>query len=123
MSSNVQPINFEAVKSISEGNALNGRNIVIVDVRGPDEFSAGSIPNAINIPLPDLNQELDLSPEAFKKKYHVDLPKPNSADTGIAVHCQMGGRAARAANALESKGYTENLYIYSPGWKEFSSKI
>ncbi|KAJ1646886.1 thiosulfate sulfurtransferase activity protein [Coemansia erecta] len=123
MSSNVQPISFETVKSISEGNSHDGREIVIVDVRNPGEFSGGSIPKAINIPLPILSQELDLSPEAFKSKYEVDLPKPNSAENGIAVHCQMGGRAAKAANTLESKGYTENLYIYKPGYSEFSSKI
>ncbi|KAJ1719181.1 Thiosulfate sulfurtransferase/rhodanese-like domain-containing protein 3 [Coemansia erecta] len=124
MSSNVKPIDFAAIKSISEGNNYDNREIFIVDVRNPSEFSGGSIPRAVNIPLPDLDAALELPPAQFKTKYGFDLPDPASTDKGLVVHCQMGGRAAKAANALvDKKKYENNLYIYSPGWREFSSKI
>ena len=63
-------------------------SVQIVDVRSPEEWSAGHLPGAVHMPLaalPDRVGELD----------------PAKA---IVVHCQGGGRSAIAASFMKSKG-------------------
>jgi sulfur-carrier protein adenylyltransferase/sulfurtransferase len=62
---------------------------LILDVREPSEAAAGSLPGARLIPLADLPRRLaELDPEAE-----------------IVVHCQSGGRSARAVALLRGKGF------------------
>ena len=62
--------------------------VPLIDVRERDEFAAGHVPGAVNVPLSELGDRLDELPgEAFD------------------VICQAGGRSARAVKALESRGY------------------
>ena len=60
---------------------------MLIDVRGPDEFSAGHIPGAINVPLDELRERLD------------ELP-----DAPLIVHCQVGQRGHTAARLLRQNG-------------------
>ncbi|KAJ1898264.1 Thiosulfate sulfurtransferase/rhodanese-like domain-containing protein 3 [Kickxella alabastrina] len=122
MSSSVPELVFDEIKSVSDGNPFNGRELTIIDVRNPGEFEGGHIPNAHNVPLPELNGALKLSPEDFTAKYNFVLPSPEAQDKGVVVHCQVGGRAAKAADIFAAKDYKENLYIYRPGWSEYSNK-
>lgn len=65
------------------------KDFTILDVREPDEFAAGHIPEAINVPLsefPKATEGLDKS-----KHYHVI--------------CQSGGRSAMASQQLSQSGY------------------
>lgn len=66
----------------------NTSGAILIDVREADEFAAGHIPGAINIPLSRI-QECDL-----------DL------DTPLFVYCLMGSRSMRAVGVLKSLGYT-----------------
>lgn len=63
----------------------------LVDVRTPEEFSAGYIPGAININLQELQQKLSRIP----------------TDKPVIVYCRSGNRSAFAANILKQAGYTE----------------
>jgi rhodanese-related sulfurtransferase len=63
----------------------------LVDVRTPEEFSAGYIPGAININLQELQQKLGRIP----------------TDKPVIVYCRSGNRSAFAANILKQAGYTE----------------
>jgi phage shock protein E len=68
---------------------------VVLDVRTPEEFASGHIPGAVNVPLNELPgrlASLDLSPSQE-----------------VVVHCQHGGRAAKAESILREKGYTDVL--------------
>lgn len=72
----------------------SGAAIVVLDVRNRQETAGGSLPGAINIPLPELAsrvQELIATASA----------RP---DTGIILVCQSGPRAERAAVILMSAG-------------------
>jgi len=62
----------------------------IVDVRTPQEFSAGSIPGAVNIPVDDLRSRLG------------QLPR----DRQIAVYCQVGQRGYLATRILLQNGFS-----------------
>jgi hydroxyacylglutathione hydrolase len=73
-------------------DALDSRRkdggVQIIDVRSPDEWAAGHLPDAVHIPLaalPDRVGEID-------------------PGTPVVVHCQGGGRSAIAASFLKSKG-------------------
>lgn len=77
---------------------------VILDVRTPAEYAAGHIPGAINIAHDQLAARM------------LELPAAKSAE--IVVHCQAGGRAAKAEAALEQAGYTNvhDLNGHMGGW-------
>lgn len=85
---------LETVRQVEPGE-LEGlrarREVQVVDVRNPDEWSKGHLRGAIHIPLaalPDRIGELDKS-------------KP------VVLHCQGGGRAAIATSFLQSRGMTD----------------
>lgn len=63
----------------------------VLDVRNPDEFSAGHLTGAKLVPLHELESRLGELP-ADKK-------------TPIHVYCARGGRSAKAARLLTEKGY------------------
>ena len=67
-------------------------NCTVLDVRTPEEFSQGHIPDAILIP------DYELAKRAEK-----ELPDKNAL---ILVYCRSGNRSRQAANTLLKLGYT-----------------
>ena len=65
---------------------------IILDVRRPDEFAAGHIPNAINVP----NESIGTS----------EIPELPEKDQLIMVYCRSGRRSKEAAEKLAKLGYT-----------------
>ena len=65
---------------------------IILDVRRPDEFAAGHIPNAVNIPNESIGaDEIDELPDK---------------DRLILVYCRSGNRSKQASEKLVRLGYT-----------------
>ena len=62
---------------------------VLLDVREPEEYAAGHVPGAINLPQADLATRLD------------ELPR----DRPLLVICQGGFRSLRAAQFLKQRGF------------------
>ncbi len=65
---------------------------VILDVRTPEEFAEGHIPNAVNISHPLLTEHL------------ATLGK---TDTPLLVYCRSGRRAGIAMEQLHELGYSQ----------------
>ena len=65
----------------------------LVDVRTPEEFASGHLPNAVNIPLQDLPNRLG--------EIAVDEP--------VVLYCRSGNRSGQAAQLLTAAGYTQVL--------------
>lgn len=65
---------------------------IILDVRRPDEFAAGHIPNAINVP----NESIGTS----------EIPKLPNKDQLIMVYCRSDRRSKEASEKLVKLGYT-----------------
>lgn len=65
---------------------------IILDVRRPDEFAAGHIPGAINVPNESIGT--DAIPE---------LPDKSQL---ILVYCRSGRRSKEASEKLVAQGYT-----------------
>ena len=65
---------------------------IILDVRRPDEFAAGHIPNAINV-----------ANETIGTAEIPELPEKNQL---IMVYCRSGRRSKEASEKLVKLGYT-----------------
>lgn len=65
---------------------------IILDVRRPDEYSAGHIPGAINVP----NESIGTA----------EIPELPNKDQLILVYCRSGRRSKEAAEKLVKLGYT-----------------
>jgi rhodanese-related sulfurtransferase len=74
---------------VADWRELERTDALLVDVREPDEFSAGHIPNAINLPLSQMRARF------------VELPR----DRDIWVCCGVGQRAYYATRFLAQHGY------------------
>lgn len=80
------------VRSISYAQYLAAskkKALTLVDVRSPDEFSSGHLPDAINIPLPQIESRLS------------SIPK----DKPVVAVCAHGVRSLKAAKLLASRGF------------------
>lgn len=67
------------------------QDYLILDVRSPEEYAAGHIPHAINIPM-----------EQFGEDPPKELPDRNQM---IFVYCVKGIRSMNIANRLAHMGY------------------
>ncbi len=84
-----------------------GDDIQIVDVREDNEVAIGRIPNSIHIPLGQI------------------LGRMNEIDPSreTVVHCKMGGRSARAIDALQRSGYEGKLMNLKGGILRWSDEV
>lgn len=76
------------MQSITVQELRNRAGVPLIDVREADEYAAGHVPGAVNLPMSTLGEHLD------------ELP-----DGAFDVICQIGGRSARVVQALEARGY------------------
>ena len=66
---------------------------VLIDVREADEFAAGHLPGAVLMPRGLLEFKLSGSPAL------------SGRDLKVVLYCKTSGRAALAAQAMQSMGY------------------
>lgn len=84
-----------------------GEDIQIIDVREPNEYAYARIPNSVHIPLGQiLNRMSEIDP---------------ARET--VVHCKMGGRSARAIEALTQAGFTGKLSNLKGGITAWSNDV
>src|SRR6059058_3786049 len=85
----------------------NGDDIQIVDVREAHEVAIASIPNTIHIPLA----------QVVNRMSEIDPQKET------IVHCKMGGRSAKAIEALQRSGFTGTLINLKGGITAWSNEV
>jgi hypothetical protein len=81
------------------------KGAIILDVRTPEEFAGGHIPNSKNIPLQRITTEI-----ATIKKWN----KP------VITCCRSGMRSAQAATVLKQNNIE---VINGGGWNSLESKL
>jgi len=79
----------------------------LIDVRQPDEFAFAKIEGAKLIPLGEI----------IKRMGELD------PDKEVVLQCKMGGRSARAIEALRSAGYTGPLKNLRGGITAWSNEV
>lgn len=79
--------------------------IVIIDVREPEEFAVGRIPGATLIPLGELASRTD----------EVPTDKP------VVMVCRSGNRSAQAVQILQKAGFT-NIHNMTGGMNAWTAE-
>jgi sulfur-carrier protein adenylyltransferase/sulfurtransferase len=85
----------------------SGADIQLIDVRQPDENAFARIEGAKLIPLGEI----------ISRMGEIDPAR----DT--VIHCKMGGRSARAIEALRAAGFAGNLRNLAGGITAWSNEV
>ena len=72
-------------------------SLLILDVRSPEEYAAGHVPGAINVPYTYLPASISTLPDASSKD--------------IVIYCETGVRSERAASRLREHGFQRLLHL------------
>ncbi len=73
------------------------QDVVVLDVRTPEEFAAGHVPGAKNIPVDQLPNRL------------AELA--GAKDKEVVVYCRSGRRAETALTTLSTQGFTRLRHL------------
>jgi rhodanese-related sulfurtransferase len=102
-------ISSEGYRNVSSEEAkqlIDNKDVVVLDVRTPEEYQEGHIPNAILIPLQELENKLN---ELDKKEHYL-------------VVCRSGNRSAQASEVLTSNSFA-NIYNMTGGMNNWAFEI
>jgi rhodanese-related sulfurtransferase len=76
--------------------------VIYLDVRTVEEFDAGHVPGALNIPVIFRDGAGQSTPnESFLAVVEASIPR----DASVIVGCRSGGRSMRAAQIMLAGGY------------------
>jgi rhodanese-related sulfurtransferase len=84
-----------------------GDDIQIIDVREPAEVAVARLPNSIHIPLA----------QVLSRMSEIDPARET------VVHCKMGGRSAKAIEALTQAGFQGKLSNLKGGITAWSNDV
>ncbi|TLS38752.1 rhodanese-like domain-containing protein [Pseudalkalibacillus caeni] len=87
-------------------NKMNQEKVTVIDVREPNEYKSGHIPNAVNVPLSKLKNQMNKVPK----------------DKPVHLICRSGGRSMQAARVLKQNGY-DNLINVQGGMTAWNGKV
>jgi rhodanese-related sulfurtransferase len=93
-------LNLKEVSPLEATQLLNHQDAVLLDVRDPQEYKDGFLPNSIRIPLGSLSEK------AVQLDKHRERP--------IIIVCRSGNRSAQAGRMLKKMGY-ETVYNLGGG--------
>ena len=87
---------------LTELRARPDAPVLVLDVRTPEEFAAGHVPGAVNIPYDQVDTRLS------------EIPKTDE----VVLYCRSGRRAGLAAETLSAAGYTKLAHLTGDmqGW-------
>lgn len=93
----VAVVGFVVYTRVGKTSGQDARKLVadgaqLVDVRTPEEFSAGHIDGALNVPVGELPKRIG---------------ELGAKERPIVVYCRSGARSARAAGILKGAGFTQ----------------
>ncbi len=98
----------EAVPTISpaelHAQQQKGTAPMILDVRTPEEYAAGHLPGAVNIPHTELGTRLS----------------EVRSENGVALYCMVGPRARMGEKTLQEAGFTKVFHLQGglAGWQQ-----
>ena len=85
--------------------------VVIIDARSPEEYQAGHLPGAINLPYSELSEESFL----VLQKIPFDMEIITYCE---GIECSI---AEDLASFLKESGF-ENVKVFAGGWEEWTEK-
>lgn len=97
---------IKAQKNKSAQTVKPEADALLIDVRTPEEFSAGHLENAINVPLQSISNISSVAPDK---------------NTVLYLYCRSGRRVKMAIAELQKLGYN-NLHDFG-GMQEAAEKL
>ncbi len=88
-----QSSQLKTINSDQLTRLVNQQNAQVVDTRAAENFTAGHIVNAVNIPMAEFDQA--------EKKLAKHKNKP------VVVYCQVGRTSMKACQQLEKQGFEQ----------------
>jgi rhodanese-related sulfurtransferase len=82
-------------QALLERQAKKDQSLFVLDVRTPQEYAAGHVPGAVNVPHDKIASHL------------AQIPK----DKDVVIYCRSGRRTGLAAAVLEANGYTKLKHL------------
>ena len=82
-------------EALLEHQSRHPEHLFVLDVRTPQEYAAGHVPGAVNVPQEQLASRL------------AEVPK----DKDVVIYCRSGRRSALAADVLAANGYTRLSHL------------
>ena len=107
------------VDVVALGDEMAAADVLLVDVREPDEYRLGRLPGAVPIPRGIIEPAADLQ---FPMR-HPELSQARRRR--VVLYCGSGGRSALACDVLQEMGF-ENVASLAGGfaaWKEAELEI
>lgn len=83
-------------------------NAVILDVRTPQEYEEGHLPNAVNIDI-------------YRGQGFLDEIRKLNTSKNYYVYCKSGGRSAQACSVMKQLGF-ENTYNLLGGYARWKGE-
>lgn len=112
----IKTYSYDAIKSLATAPTAPA-DIIIVDVREPDEFADGHIPSARNLPITTRPDGLHLSSKEFQDTFGWEKPDLGSP-TELIFYCRAGVRSKVAVGIARQCGYT-NVAEYPGSWLDW----
>ena len=97
--SRIKEVSAREVRELRE----RGEDIVILDVREPNEWNLGRIPGAVFIPRGTLETKIEQA-----------IPR----DASVIIYCASGNRSALAADTMQQMGY-KDVASLAGGWRDW----
>ncbi|MED5371251.1 MAG: rhodanese-like domain-containing protein [Myxococcota bacterium] len=97
---------------------LDNPDVVVLDVRAPDEYAAGHIPGALNVEWSE-NVDLDTGlwlPDSELQALYADIDK----DATVVVTCRSGARAGMGYVVLPHLGFSD-VRLHDGSWKQWEA--
>jgi len=100
-----------SVATLEARLAQAGKDFTLLDVRTAEEFAAGHVPGARNIPVAELEARI------------AELAAARDRD--LVVYCRTGRRAALALQILAANGFRRLLHLEGDmqGWSASARRI
>ena len=89
---NTQETTYKKISAQDAKAIIDSEDVIILDVRTPEEYNSGHIENAVLLPVTEISDK-------------AEKVLPNK-DAKILVYCRSGNRSATAAKDLINMGYT-----------------
>jgi rhodanese-related sulfurtransferase len=96
-------------ETLLQRQARNDAALFVLDVRTPEEFAAGHVPGAVNVPHDQLANRL------------AEVPR----DKDVVVYCRSGRRSQIAADILATNGFERISHLEGDmiAWQEKARPI
>lgn len=102
-SSSVSVTNVDAADFLSQ---ISSGEVIVLDVRTPEEFNAGHLSGAVNL-------------DVQSGQFETELSKLDKAAT-YAIYCRSGRRSTIAAEKMANAGFTNIINFNQGGFAELA---